>query len=111
MITVLFAMTLKPESEADFKRVSEELTRTTLAEDDGCVSYIFLRQSDSPLEHVLFEQWRDQDSLNAHVARLRNVMGPADSDESYPITHFRRRLPKAFLDLFSETAAKRYDVI
>ena len=111
MITVLFSMTLRPEAEEDFKRVSEMLTRTTQAEDDGCVVYVFLRQVDSPLEHVLFEQWRDQESLDAHVARLRSLLGPAASDDSYPVTHFRRRLPKAFLDLFSEAAVRRYEVV
>jgi quinol monooxygenase YgiN len=110
MITVIFSMTVKPEATAEFARVVEMLTRTTHAEDDGCIAYTFLRQTDDPLQHVLYEQWRDQDALNAHVQRLRDVLGPADADESYPVTHFRRRLPKAFLDLFSATDAKRYEV-
>jgi hypothetical protein len=39
------------------------------------------------------------------------MMGPADTDDAYPITHHRRRLPKAFLDLFEATDVKRYEPV
>jgi quinol monooxygenase YgiN len=111
MITVRFSMTVRPDAEAQSRTVASDLTRTSRAEDDGCIAYTFLQQADSPLQYVLFEQWRDQDALNAHVARLRDVMGPADTDEALPATHFRRRLPKAFLDLFEHADVKRYEPV
>src|SRR5689334_16266869 len=111
MITVLFSMRLKSEAQHEFQQVVELLTQTTRAEDIGCVAYTFLRQTDDALSHVLFEQWRDQDSLNAHVARLQLLLGPPDTDESYPDTHYKRRLPRSFLELFNETQVQRYEVL
>jgi quinol monooxygenase YgiN len=111
MISIIFSVTVRPEAEDEFRRIVELLTQTTHAEDTGCEAYTFLRQSDNSLRHVLFEQWTDQDSLNAHIARLQQIIGPADTDEAYPESHFRRRLPKAFLDLFSETQVQRYEVV
>jgi antibiotic biosynthesis monooxygenase len=70
------------------------LARPTRAEDEGCVAYVFYRRTDNPSEAVLYEQWRDVEALNAHIARLQRVFGPQDEQETYPATHHRRRLPK-----------------
>ncbi len=111
MVTVLFHMTVKPENERRVDAVAKELTASTKAEDRGCIEYRFYRRGDQPRELLLFEQWADQDSLNAHVARLQRVYGPADDAEPHPPTHHRRRLPKAFLALFEKTDAVRYEPI
>jgi quinol monooxygenase YgiN len=111
MITVLFYMTIKPGREAEASKVAAEATATTKAEDRGCINYAFLRRSDNPRELVLYEQWHDQDALNAHVARLQRVYGPPNDQEPYSPAHHRRRLPKAFLDLFDKTDAVRYEVL
>ncbi len=111
MITVLFTMTVKAGREDEWRKMLSQLHRSTYAEDDGCITYAFYRQTDDPREYVLHEQWRDADTLNAHVARLQRVLGPPPSDEAYPPTHHRRRLPAAFLDLFERTEAVRYDAV
>ena len=111
MITILFHMTTKPGREAECAKVAKELMASTKAEDDGCIAYTFYRRGDQPRELLLFEQWRDADALNAHIARLQSVLGPPDDHEPYPATHHRRRLPKAFLALFEKTDAARYDAL
>ena len=111
MITVLFSMTVRPDKEDEFREMVERLTTTTRAEDAGCLAYDFYRQAGSPNEALLFEQWSDQDALDAHIARLQKTFGPPDDDEGYPITHFRRRLPRAFLDLLEKADVKRYEPV
>jgi len=111
MITIFFDMMIKPGLEAECANVLREATRSTRAEDVGCINYTFYRQNDEPRHIVLFEQWRDADALNAHIARLLRVLGPADDNEPYHPTHHRRRLPKALLALFEKTEAARYDAI
>lgn len=111
MLTILFSVTVKPGHEAEFGSIAERMTKTTNAEDEGCISYTFYRQTDSPLKVILFEQWSDQESLSAHVARLRDMLGPPDEDEALPATHIRRRLPKAFMDLFEDASVTRYEPV
>lgn len=108
MITILFSMTVKAEREADFRKTVEWLTRTTHAEDEGCLAYVFYRQVDHPRECVLYEQWRDAEALGAHVRRLQEHLGPPSDDEPFPPTHHRRRLPASFLELLERTDAVRY---
>ena len=109
MITVVFSMTVKPDKGDEFREMVERLTTTTRAEDRGCLAYVFYREAGSADEALLFEQWSDQDALNAHIARLQETFGPPDDDDAYPITHFRRRLPRAFLDLLEKADVKRYE--
>ena len=111
MITVLFSMTVKAGREEAWGVLLGELHRSTHAEDEGCVSYVFYRRADDPREYVLHEQWRDAAALDQHVARLQRLLGPPPDDAAYPPTHHRRRLPAAFLDLFEWTEAVRYDVV
>ena len=111
MITVLLHMMIRPGRENDFRNVARSLTTSTIAEDRGCLAYRYFTGSDDNRKALLFEQWEDADSLDAHVARLRRVIGPPDENEPFPGTHHRRRLPKAFLDLFETTDAIRYDPV
>ena len=109
MITILFYMTTQPGREEECAALSKELMASTRAEDAGCITYSVFRRSSDPRELVLFEQWRDADALNGHIARLQRVLGPPDDQEPHPPTHHRRRLPKAFLALFEKTEAVRYE--
>jgi quinol monooxygenase YgiN len=111
MLTILFHVTIKPGREADCAAMVTEATASTRSQDEGCLNYTFYRRSDNPRELVLFEQWRDTESLGAHIGRLQRVYGPPDDQEPHPPTHHRRRLPKAFLDYFQRTEAVRYDAI
>jgi quinol monooxygenase YgiN len=108
MITIMFHMTIRAGREDELRAVVDRLTRTTIAEDDGCLAYAFYRRADDAREAVLFEQWRDVPALDAHVARLQALLGPPNDEEPFPPTHYRRRLPRAFLDLFERTEAVRY---
>ncbi len=110
MITVLFHVKVDPSKEAEFNAIAAELT-TSSRQDDGCIAYVFHRRVGSPLEVVLYEQWRDQDALTAHIGRLVTEMGPPDDDPGLPETHVRRRLPKAFMDLFESAEPIRYEPV
>jgi quinol monooxygenase YgiN len=66
----------------------------TRAEDAGCLTYTFLQQSDAPCEFVLYEQWRDQAALDAHLARLDRSIGL-----------------RALFDFFEKTQSLRYEVV
>ena len=111
MLTMFFHMWIKPGHETESAKVVAEAIASTLAEDDGCINYTFYRQNDEPRHLVLFEQWRDSDALNAHIARLQQVYGPPNEREPYPPTYHRRCLPKAFLALFEKTEGARYEPI
>jgi hypothetical protein len=108
MITVLFSVQIKDGSLPEFQRVAAEMTRTSRA-DDGCIAYTFYRQADDEHSYVLFEQWREQPALTAHLQRLLSDMGPPDTDPGLPEAHVRRRLPMAFMDLLEAWQVRRYE--
>ena len=108
MLTIFFSVTIKPECEVAFLELAERLTKTTHAEDKGCIAYTFFRQTDDALKVTLFEQWADGESLSAHIGRLLGMLGPPDDDPDLPENHVRRRLPKAFMDLFADSEVTRY---
>lgn len=111
MLTIMFHMTIKSGLEDKCTALAKDLIASTRAQDKGCLNYSFFRRGDNPRELVLFEQWEDADCLKAHIARLQQLLGPPDDQAPVPPTHPRRRLPKAFMDLFDETEAVRYEVI
>jgi hypothetical protein len=39
------------------------------------------------------------------------MYGPSDDNEPYPPHHHRRRISKAFLDLFEKTETVRYEAL
>jgi quinol monooxygenase YgiN len=103
MITILFYITIKPQKEREFHDLAINLTNITRTEDEGCLSYVFHRQQGVyPCQYVLYEQWRDQQALDAHVAHLQALLGP-------PLPG--GRLPAALLDLCEKTQVVRYDVV
>jgi len=110
MITVFFHVKVNPSREAQFNAIVAELTASS-RQDDGCIEYVFHRRVGNPQEVVLYEQWRDQDALSAHVARLVRDMGPPDDDPRLPETDVRRRLPKALMDLFDSAEVIRYEPV
>ena len=102
MITILFYMTVKPERDNEWRTLLPQLTQSTRAEDDGCLSYVYHRQTDNPLEYLLYEQWEDEDALTRHMRRLVQVFGPPPPGE---------RLPARFLDHLDRTSSVRYEVL
>ena len=101
-VTFLFSITVKDGKEQETAEVFQRLTTSTRAEDDGVITYVFLQQQSNPREYVLYEQWRDTAALNAHLARLRKVFGPAREGGS---------IPAAILDLFETSRNVRYRVV
>jgi quinol monooxygenase YgiN len=99
VVTLLFSVTVKEAKAEEFHDVAARLTTTTRAQDDGCLAYVFLQQEDAPREYVLYEQWRDQSALDAHLVRVQAMLGPPNPGG---------RLPKTFLDLCEKTSAVRY---
>jgi hypothetical protein len=88
--------------EQEFTEMAIRLTKITRAEDEGCLAYIFHQQQGNPREYLLYEQWQDGESLAAHLAHLREILGPADEGE---------QLPKALLDFCEDTRSVFYDVV
>jgi quinol monooxygenase YgiN len=100
--TIIFSITVKEGNEQEAAEVFQRLTKSTHAEDEGVITYVFLQQQNNPREYVLYEQWRDSAALNAHLTRLRKVFGPAREGGS---------IPAAILDLFETSRAVRYRVV
>lgn len=109
MIVVLFYVTVKAGREEQFVAMAKDVTQSTHVEDDGCINYAFYGRFDAPRDYVLYEVWRDADSLGQHLARLQRVFGPATDQEPFPPTHHRHRLPAKFLEFFERTEAVRYE--
>jgi len=101
MLTILYYVTVKEGNEQAVQELVTRLATTTRAEDAGCLAYTFYQQQDNPREYVLFEQWRDQAALDAHLARLQAVFGPPRPGG---------RVPAAILDLYEKTRSVRYRV-
>ena len=102
MISILFHITVKAGKETEFHDLAVRLTDVTRAQDDGCLTYVYLRQQDNQNEYVLNEQWRDEEALDAHIAHLQALLGPPASGE---------RLPAAFLDQCETTRSVFYNVV
>ena len=102
MISILFHITVKAGKEKEFHDLAVRLTNVTRAEDDGCLTYVYLKQRDTSSEYVLNEQWRDQESLDAHLEHLQQLLGLPGPGE---------RLPAAFLDMCEKTRSVLYDVV
>jgi quinol monooxygenase YgiN len=110
MITVFFYITVLPDREGQFRSMVREMTESSRA-DEGCLDYTYFARLGTEHEFVLYERWRDQEALNAHVARLVSEYGPPDDDPSLPDTHPRKRLPRTFMDLFSSAEVVRYEPV
>lgn len=102
MLTILFNVTVKDGKEQDFHDLAVRLTEVTRAEDDGCLTYVFHQRQDNPKEYVLYEQWRDREALDAHIAHLQTLLGPPAPGG---------RLPAALLDLCENTQGVFYNMV
>jgi len=80
--TVLFSMTAKAGREEECRELVTRIAETTRAEDEGCIHYIWHQQIDNPREFVLYEHWRDQAAVDAHLARLQATGGAMDIAEN-----------------------------
>lgn len=102
MVTLFFYVTVKEGKQQDFSALAMRMTKVSRAEDVGCVTYTWHQQQDNPREYVLYEQWNDQEALEAHLIHLQTLMGAAPPGE---------KLPAVFLDLVESKRTFVYDVI
>jgi quinol monooxygenase YgiN len=94
MLTILFEVTVNEGLEEEFADLAKEMMRSTHALDEGCITFVWHRQPDDPRKFVLYEQWRDEPAVNAHLARLIGEIG-------------RER----FFGYFEKTSAQRLELI
>ena len=102
MFTIVVQITIKEGKEAEFREVATKISKATNEEDKGCITYHYLQNSENPREFVVYEQWEDAASLDAHVDHLQAMFGaPAPG----------QRLPAAIGDYFESINSGRYEWI
>lgn len=101
MLTIFFSVSAHENRVADFLAMAERATPLS-RQDDGCISYVFHQQKDNPRNFVLREQWKDQQSLDAHIRHLVEEFGPPRPNGL---------LPAFILDMCETFDVKFYDEI
>lgn len=101
-INVLFRAKVKAGREDEFYRLAGEMMKSTREEDEGCINFIYHQHTSDPRDFFLYEQWRDQEALNAHLDRLVKVYGPPKEGGF---------LPASLVDFWEEMQADMYNVV
>jgi len=83
VITVLFYCTGKPGAESQLKELLTKMQRVS-RDEDRAVTYTFMQEKDDPARWALFEQWRDQEHLGAHVASMKKHFGEPPAGARLP---------------------------
>ena len=100
MFTIVVHLTIKEGKEAEFREVATRISKATNEEDKGCITYHYLQNTDDPRKFVVYEQWEDDASLDAHVDHLQAMFGaPLPGD----------RLPAAIGEYFESNIGGRYE--
>ena len=102
MINILVHLTIKAGREDEYRKMAARIAKASNEEDEGCITYHYLQDLSDPREFVVYEQWRDQASLDAHTDHLQAMYGPPSPGE---------RLPAAIGDFFEKKINRRYDAI
>jgi hypothetical protein len=95
-------MVIKKEKLTEFNKLVKVLTTTTNNEDNGCVFYEFYQGIKLKSEYILYEKWKNKKSLDKHLQRLRQLLGPTKSGEV---------LSKKLKDCFKEAEDILYKVL
>jgi quinol monooxygenase YgiN len=66
-VRVVLRLRARPETTEQLKPVMMELAAQSEKE-DGCNAYKVFQNQGDPLDFVLYETWRDQSSLDGHLA-------------------------------------------
>ncbi|WP_063338198.1 MULTISPECIES: putative quinol monooxygenase [unclassified Marinomonas] len=82
MLTVMLHAKVKEQKLEEFLEMIRLLTEKTTKK--GCASYIFNQNRDIPTDFVLYEQWENQEALDAHISELFEILGPARPGEPIP---------------------------
>jgi quinol monooxygenase YgiN len=75
VIIVGGVLDVEPDEREDFLAGRHEMMRRSRAE-DGCLEYIFSADPIDPRRVVLFERWASQETLDAHIAKIRANPSP-----------------------------------
>lgn len=65
-VRVVLRLRARPETIEQLRPVMFDLAEASRKE-DGCNAYKVLQNQSDPLDFVLYETWRDQPSLDAHL--------------------------------------------
>jgi quinol monooxygenase YgiN len=65
-VRVVLRLRARPETVEQLKPVMFDLAAAS-SKEDGCNAYKVLQNQSDPLDFVLYETWRDQPSLDAHL--------------------------------------------
>ena len=76
MLTIMVHAKIKEEFLEEYIEMASLLTSETRHKRQGCIAYSFCQRMDEPTEFVLFEQWENQQALDAHIKQLVLLLGP-----------------------------------
>lgn len=102
MLTIVVRLRIKPGMDDEYAELAKRVTRTTHAEDKGCIAYAYFRDVDDPRDFVVYEQWESEDALEAHVAQLHRNYGPPEPGG---------RVPASIERFFESNETRFYDVV
>jgi len=72
----MFYATVKADKVDELRAMLVKAAEATRAEEEGCITFVLHQQVQNPHAFVVYEQWRDQDALNANIAHLQRLFGP-----------------------------------
>ncbi|MFL0810850.1 MAG: antibiotic biosynthesis monooxygenase [Agarilytica sp.] len=102
MLTIMVHAKVKQEKLEEFLELAVRLTNETRGKHQGCISYSFNQNLESPTEFVLYEQWETQEDLEEHIRELVLLLGD-------PAPGFA--LPKKLLDMYESARPVCYSEI
>ncbi len=82
-VNILFRVKVKEGREEEFYHLAGDLMKSS-REEDGCVTFTYHQNVDNTKDFFLYEQWRDQDALKAHIKHLQELLGPPDEGKLFP---------------------------
>jgi hypothetical protein len=69
-------MKVKAGRDEEFEKIVHLLSNRVPIECEGCINYIWLRDSDDPSRFALLEQWSSRVAVLAYLDWLKVILGP-----------------------------------
>ena len=104
MISILCRMKVKAGRDEEFEKVVHLLSTRVPTECEGCVNYIWLKDSDDPSRFALLEQWSSRGAVYAYLDWLKAILGPPKEGRF-------DFLPAKIIDLLEDLEIKHHDVV
>ena len=102
MLTIMIHAKIKKEFLDEYIEMASLLTKETKNKRKGCISYSFNQRTDQPTEFVLYEQWENQEALDAHIEELKVLLGPPSPGNL---------LPEKLINMYESGIPYYYNVI